>query len=516
MHNVKLVLTIFVFAFLSQTSACSHRRNFSKDLESPLGMNAHLLFDCSNMYIEELCMAMSNCGVQVVRLDVYWHKGNMLVQNDLLEKAIYYIDKYGMETELNMPQCAKDLNSKELQSWVKTIQYYAQKYDGHHLVSVGNTEKPRKIKIRYFEVMNELDRKFDSDNESVAKAFSLIKLSSNAIREIRPDGSALLVMPGMSQINDFNRKLLAYKDCENISIKDIVDIMSFHLYSSRTNDFVRSLMDWMSFFNTFEGLADKPVWLTEFGNSTWDYSIALQAENLPKQALLASAMGVDKFFYYQFHQPGGNELKTHHQREDYFGIIETSIQNSYGSFLCNDGIYDKAITPGDATKKVYIRMNDSIFALRTISKGMQEVIKKTGIAVGGNNYTIQKVSIEKKNKGNRVIYQGRFKIGTSGKDVMTIPPHCFGDLEVSDIIVVYVKDVKNQSEKWNCLQSLPAYESYSKLAKMIGVNPTRPTYTINNGQYNFVWMNEKKRVNASWMEREGKRTLVRYKVKGTK
>lgn len=500
MVNLRRAIYIIVLLFVYLSCGNSHINANKSILNYPLGMNAHLVFDCSKQYMEELCKGMSECGVKIVRLDVYWHTKDMLFQKELLDKAVYYVDKYGMEIELNIPQTPINLNVKELQEWVNMIKYYSHRYDGKHPIFAEGCNSPRYVKIKYFEIMNEMDLKYENHENSVKKAFSLIKMSSNAVRESRPDNSAMVVMPGMCRRNTFSRRLLSYKDSQNKGIKDYVDIMSFHLYAADTGEFYSTLLDWLSFFSEFKEIKGMPIWMSEFGNSTWMYTHDIQSSNLPRQALIALSMGVEKVFYYQFHQPGGNELKEHPQFEDYHGIIDTSIRNSYGAFLENDSFSSTAISEGDATKKIYIRSNSKDFALRSITKKMLEKIKNTGLAIGGCGYTIHKVQI-KKNTGELItIYDGLYVIAHSNENILTLQADLFASLEDTDEIVVYVENVEDQSDEWAGLKPLPAYDSFKFLAKMLGNHPGKPTLEKKENEYKVSWIRGKDKVCAIWKE----------------
>ena len=45
---------------------------------------------------------------------------------------------------------------------------------------------------------------------------------------------------------------------------------------------------------------NKEIWMTEFGYTTYSVSEYLKSTDLPKQMLIALALGINKIFAYQF------------------------------------------------------------------------------------------------------------------------------------------------------------------------------------------------------------------------
>jgi hypothetical protein len=430
-----------------------------------MGMNAHLTFPCSINHIDELCKSMADAGVSMVRLDLYWSPKNMYYQRRDFDRAAYYVTKYGMSIELNMPQIPLNIDNNTLTKWSEVIGYYAKRYDGNTVIDIGNGEEPRKICIRHFEIMNEPEH-WQNSGLSVELFYKYVKLATETIRKVRQQGDALIVLPGISNQCSYNERLLEYRDSDGKGLKDYIDIWNFHYYSTKEDKMWDELSSWITFFYKHNGLGNKPIWMTEFGHSLWEQTEDKQGQLLPKQALVAAALGVDKIFYYQFHQFGGNYFSKR-QKEDFFGIIDTSIKNSYGSFWENDGIYKTAICDGDGSRKIYITpRRGNNFSLYTLTESICRKLKTSGVAIGGKGFTIDSVILKKKNGINTILYTGNFIISQKGIcKILRLHKNYFRDVEQSDILVVKIKNVTNLSNQWNGLHPLKSFYTYKTMVK---------------------------------------------------
>lgn len=452
-----------------------------------LGMNAHLTFSCSNQYMDELCKSMSEIGVEIVRLDIYWSENDMLLRQELYDKAAYYVTKYGMEVEFCMPQIPLDKDEAFLDKWCATIRYYAERYDGNTVIDISNGDEPRGIRINYFEIMNEPEGQ-RRNGLTVDYYFKLLKMSSNVIRRCRSD--AKVVMSGLCFNGKFNKELFAYHDNDGKTVADFIDILNFHYYSDQNSDLWKSLNGWVSFLHQNCKLKEKPIWMTEFGHSLWNTSEKYQAQVLPKEALAALSLGVEKVFYYQYHQFGGNLFGDRNQKEDFFGIIHYSKDNSYGSFLRNDGKYETALTEGDGSKRIFItNKNKNFFSLYTLTESACMELKDRGVAIGGSGLTVDRVVLKKTNGEVKILYKSEFEIPVQNKSqILKLSPNLFNDVTTSDRLIAYVSDVKKISSFWSGVNPLLAYNSYETLSGKVN-NGTRPQLIGDEKSITiFAWM----------------------------
>lgn len=472
---------------------------------SALGMNAHLLFSCSNQHMEQLCKSMSDAGVKIVRLDMYWKNDNMYFQQSLLDQAIYYVYKYGMEVCLNMPQPPLGDNNF-IEKWCEMIRYYVKRYDGNTKFYTDQEGNLQGVCVRYFEIMNEPEYY----NMTVEKCYRLIKLSSDMVRCSRQD-SVFVVLPAICKQNKYDKDLINYTDDEGNNIGNYVDVLNFHFYKNTHNEVWSDLKRWLAVFRVNEKCSRKKIWVTEFGNSLWDVTEKQQALLLPQQALISLVFGIDKVFYYQYHQFGGNAFENKNQREDFFGIIDHSVTNSYGAFLKNNGKFNDALTDGDASKKIYINSKHSNkFSLYSLTSQMCNELKNNGVVIGGRGFTINRIVLRKEDKTEDVIYQQEFIIPAKGKArFLKLSAQLFSDLDISDQLIVYVKNVVNVTDKWAGLKTLQAYHSYQTLSRMLGAKSTRPHLidTIDD-VICISWVSEGQHYYALW-SRSGEKKRIR-------
>lgn len=457
---------------------------------SPWGINAHLTFENSRGNVENLCKSLKECGVSIIRVDVYWWYGTMFMQQDYCDRAVYYADKYGLEVLINFPQLPNRTDDKFVKEWVNMIKSYVQRYDGKTGIRVPNEAEVRYPKVKYFEALNEVEINYNRQNLSIKEVFKLIKESSNAIHSISLTEKPVVVFPGLGIFNDFMKQLFEYEE-NGKHVVDFIDVLNVHSYEPKTEGFISFMERWKERRKSYK-CNDKPFWITELGNSLWDVSYEKQKENLEKQYILALAYGLERVFYYQYHSFGGNYFKSHVQKEEYFGIISPSISNSYVSFMENDGRYNRAISQGDGLKRVYIYKNVDSVSIYTINDVISNKLKDKGVAIGGKGYTIDSVSICHRDFSSNVVWKGCKRIGNKGKDILCIDANKFKDVAIDDKLVVYFSNPKDTTGRWTGLDAYPAYNAYKSLSSILNKGCTRPVVEVKDKTvYIAKWKNIK-------------------------
>ncbi len=468
---------------------------------SPWGMNAHLTFENSRGNVENLCKSLAECGVSVIRLDVYWWYETMFMQQDYCDQAVYYADKYGLEVLINFPQLPSRTDDKFFEEWLNMIKSYVQRYDGKTGIRVPNEAEVRYPKVKYFEALNEVEINYNRQNLSIKEVFKLIKESSNAIHSISLTEKPVVVFPGLGIFNDFMKQLFEYEE-NGKHVVDFIDVLNVHSYEPKTEGFISFMERWKERRKSYK-CNDKPFWITELGNSLWDVSYEKQKENLEKQYILALAYGIERIFYYQYHSFGGNYFKTHVQKEEYFGIISPSISNSYVSFMENDGRYNRAISQGDGLKRIYIKKDVDSVSIYTINDVISNKLKDKGVAIGGKGYTIDSVSIYHFDFSSNVVWKGSRRIGASGRDYLCIDANKFRDISIDDKLIVYFSNPKDTTGKWSGVDVYPAYNAYKSLSSVLNKGCTRPVIKVKDRDvYIAKWKNikNKKFYYALWTE----------------
>lgn len=480
----------------------------SEYLGQPWGMNAHLLFDCSSPYMDELCKSMAQAGVQTVRIDVYWWYNNMMMQRDLCDMAMYYTDKYGLDVLLNFPQVPNTSSDQFVDDYTSMIKTYLTRYNGETLITIDGETQSRRPKVKYVEMMNEIELKQEKQPFPVESVCALLNRTSKMIRLVRSD--VLILAPGLARCNEYVKALYHYSDEEGNKLADYLDVFNTHVYAQSYYDFDRSMNTWMELKKS-SGFDRKPFWVTEYGGSTWHCTEQFQADLLAKNFILGTARGVDKMFYYQFHQYGGNFFCDRNQNEDFFGIIENSTNNSYASFWENDGIFVTPLSEGDATKKVFVNeKNKDVVSLYTLKPIMCEKLKAKGVAIGGKGYTINKVEIVQQDKSESLIWAGHKQIDQIGKDILRIGPEAFSDIKETDKLVVSISDVKNLNNEWTGVSPMPAYAEYQLLSTILNERSTRPIITRIDNDINIaVWKNDRTEYYcALWTDKSESREIT--------
>ena len=480
---------------------------------SPWGMNAHLTFDSSSKYVEESCKSMSEAGVSIVRIDIYWWYGKMLMQQELCDRAVYYADKYGLEVLINFPQLPNRIDAAFLNEWANMIESYVIRYNGRNPVKIEGESQVRYPKVNYFEVLNEVELNYKKQSIDVNDLYKLIKKSSETLHKARYD-SVKVVFPGISPFNEFIKSLLDHKENEK-SLIDFVDIFNIHCYHKTTDDFIYAMNLWKDIRREYNCI-NKPFWITELGNSTWDVAGNMQAMNLVKQYILASAYNVERTFYYQFHTFGGNFFCDRNQREEYFGIISNDDNMPYASFWENDGACGKALSEGDALKKVnYNPQNGDYISVYTLTDRMCDKLQKKGLAIGGENIVINKVELIDQNANSINVWNGKISISNKRKRLLTLSPGLFNKVSSKSKLKVFIES-SNSVYKWKGFDLSNSYVAYHHLSTLLNKGATQPSvYKDRSGMVVASWRSNKSFVYALWNDKSNvqielnKRTAVR-------
>ena len=499
------MLSLISFAF-DQNNNQIIVENVSNDLimELPWGMNAHLTFPKTKDHVNELCRSMQKAHVQMVRLDVYWWYDNMFLQQDLCDRAVYYANKYNLEVLLNFPQLPNRTDTAFVRDWLDMIISYANRYDGKHAIKIEGEREIRYPKVRYFEVLNEVELNSKKKNLSVADVFMLIKNSSETLHNMSLVDKPVVLYPGISPFNEFAKNLIQYQE-NGKTLFDYVDILNLHLYPNNTEDFIYIMELWKKRIKEFNYEA-KPLWITELGNTLWDVSEKKQAYNLFKQYILSMSYGIERIFYYQYHSFGGNYFNDKHQKEEFYGIIENSNSKSFISFLENDGIFQTAISEGDGLGKIFIA--DSLKAsLYTITDKMCKKLKEKGVAVGGKGFTINKISIKSSTGNEHILWEGNWPVSNQNSPLQ-IPCKMFKNISSKDILLAYISNVKGFDE-WQGVKPLLAYYTYQYLSSILNEGSTRPVIEKkSNGLYIAYWRYKGAYYYAIWNDKNNCETIT--------
>ena len=295
-HDIVFFICI-LFTFISSSLAASSNTEVSqkKKISSPWGMNAHFVFDSAKRHMDQLGKAMKKAGVQIVRIDAYWDFDNLMGQQKSLDSAIFFADKYNLEVLLNFPTVPAKRDSLSIEKWCRMLKNYAQRYNGQTPIRIAKEERfPR---VRYFEAMNEPDYHYKEMKFTAAETFHLIKMSSTAIRSVRPEPDVKIVLPGLCSFEPFVYELLNFKDTNGNTLKNYIDILSYHDYNKSDSGWEYDLKERMKSFSK-AGLQDKEVWITEFGTNMYETTFEDQASFLSKRSVVSLAYGIDKIFYY--------------------------------------------------------------------------------------------------------------------------------------------------------------------------------------------------------------------------
>jgi hypothetical protein len=171
------------------------------------------------------------------------------------------------------------------------------------------------------------------------------------------------------------------------------------------------------------------------------------AKIIAAEAMVLLSAGVERVFVYTSISRE-NEI-SNAQTENYYGIFENVLSNSYISFFKNDGSLNP-ISIGNALEKVYVNDSADYQILSTSRKTFSEQyiydnIMDSGLSIGGDGLTL--VSIDNQTT-NENIWTGSKELSYGGS-TLDIPASSFTNkFNYGDILKFTFSSIANQSDTW--------------------------------------------------------------------
>ena len=271
--------------------------------DSPFGVCVHSLS-------EDTARLINLGGISWIRTDVFWDNIqpdrnsyrwerldqilHLAEQNNL--RVLPIID-YGVPWASTAPARASDFEKTRYQpktfAYENFVERLVERYKGS---------------IHFWEIWNEPNIDFwKSPKEEYA---GFLKGSYEAIRKVDPD--ALVLMGGLAGAPVDWLKTLSQNQAGEAF--DIYNIHPYHFPDAPEPRLPRELI---AFKAAADGRGAKPLWITEIGAPTNMVTLEEQASFLVRDAVLALANGVTKFFWYELADDHINSK----DREANFGIL---------------------------------------------------------------------------------------------------------------------------------------------------------------------------------------------------
>lgn len=498
MYKKLLIIILSIFPLLS-CGAYHHEQ---------IGINSHVAYNIFDDSRHDEIQAMKKMGIKCVRID--WQGKSVPTNQDKnlrrFDESLAYFTKYGIDFVIVFPTMPN--NNEEIQPYADLIEFIANRYNGNTKIDING--KKYKPLANYFQIGNEMhfQRCQNPQVDNQESLWKINKYGALAVRKVRPDA---IIIFGAIYYNSYCREyvdwMCSYKDNDGTSIRDLFDIVSLHFYKDDIVSLTKSFEEMKSMIKSTP-LADKPIWVTECGMNTYEYTEKQQSDYITPSLLLMLSMGAEKCFWYTFRDFGGNLFsreKSINNREDYFGIIKPSLNYPSVSFVRND-VTNKAISKGEALNQVLVGFpwktrNFVDMPLGIGSKAVIDNLKKTGLYIHGENVEISKVVKQKRFESNPdsddVLFTKKNKSrSTSG---LRLEPSYFQNVKEGEVVRVYLDSIQKTSGKWS-LDPKPAYYELLNVLSHFTEKCSNPVLISNdNGIYIWRWRDEKnKMVYALW------------------
>lgn len=349
------------------------------------------------------------------------------------------------------------------------------------------------INVTYWEFCNELDVNYWRKELSIDDIFNRLKNAYLYAKSIRSDIKVVLGAPANITSGDYMDKLCSYTDKDNKHIWDYCDVFNIHCYPIEPEGIIRYLKKLESLMNVvhtgqFSYLSEKEIWITECGFDSFRHTEEFQGRSLAPMYLTAFSYGVSKVINYCYLYSEGYSFNT--ESELYYGIVHEGIDNSYVSFLRNDGEFKNSLAKGEALlyKPIYKSDQYKQLSLSKTDDGCLEQITNSGLVISGSGYTIKEVSILSDGK-EYTIWGERFVV--SDLKGLVLNKTYFNNIKKGDIIKVYVSDVINTNRKYIINRPKPAYYAIKQLSNSI----TNDICLYKNDNYSLAVINKGNTIN---------------------
>ena len=265
---------------------------------------------------------------------------------------------------------------------------------------------------------------------------------------------------------------------------DYIDIFNFHYYTTNPANLIgvaNKIHDAMLAANV-----NKETWLTEFGYTTYYVSEYLKSTDLPKQMLIALALGINKIFAYQFRC---SDLITDdsNNTEGYFGLIHRSTNVSSISILDSES-RDKALSDGDGLLNV--KSTDGIFRLN-IDSSIKYKIKTNGMYLKLHDCDLSNITIN-----GEIVYQE----SNAGVKEIALEAALFSLIENGDHVEIHTLNYSTD-DTWKGLETTPAYYSVKYLNSLLQNGATRPILYKDSEVYKIKWNDARgNHIEAVWSD----------------
>lgn len=368
-------------------------------------------------------------------------------------------------------------------------------------------KKPIKYKMKYYNSENFFGTHYEKYGWTLEEVFVFYKEVYSMIKSIDKNILVLCGSLGTAHLeeNNFVDKLCALQDSDGTHFWDYIDIFDFQSYQLHiplTSEEIskKAFKDFNTlkkkYFNRYNvsNLSDKHVWITEYGNSSYDMSNSYRASSIARHALSLFSYGVDKVFLYTLYTQEDLSIPT--AGENFFGIVPSNLSASYISFLENDGKYNTPISEGEALKKVFITNSEklewnltrSVYFWQQRYSPVDKMVK-TGLAISGKGFTIKKVSIFTKEKVETILWEGTKRI-ENNTDVLTLDKSKFNFDDYDKKIVVYFSQVDSVDTTWKGFKTSVVFDAFQFFAEIYNSGSTKPTLKILDGNiYVASWIN---------------------------
>ena len=470
-------------------------------------MNSHVAYNIFDDTREEEIKSMYEMGIKMIRID--WQGKDVPFHDDKrlkrFDESLAYFSKYGLETIIVFPTMPS--TEEEINSYADLIEFIAKRYDGKTIIEIdGELFYPL---VKYFQIGNEMhfQRKNNPQVDNKESLWKINKYGALAVRSVRKDAVTVFgAIYDNSSCQEYVDWLCSYKDSDGTTIGDLFDIVSIHFYKDDIADLQKSFEKMIDMIKRTP-LKGKPIWVTECGMNTYEYSENKQSAYSSPAVLTMLSMGADKCFWYTYRDFGGNLFsreKSINNREDYFGIIRPSVLYPSVSFLCNDGS-DKAISKGNALNQVLAGFpwKGRVFVDMPMGIGSDEVInnlKKTGLFLQGSDVSISRVVKQRQFESDpKIDITINEYPENESKTEVHISSSFFTDIKKGDVIRVYLDSIKETSGKWN-FDPKPVYFDLRNLLSKCNDCCTKPTIEYaDNGLLIWKWKNTNgERIYALW------------------
>ena len=469
-----------------------------------IGWNHHMNHDSLEPYTDKMVNYVKYSGANFVRSTIIKKSDN----GEIFIPELYEWAKSGVEILTSCDGFSPGQNIQLLKDRAKLI---LENCNGIKELEVGGNKF--RMNVKYIYAMNEPHGGYNKgDTATIKRHFEVYKEFYIYVHSLRSD--VVVLAGGLPIGSDYLIDLCNYKDDDGKHFWDYIDVFDFHLYPVYPKDFANSCKALREFmlslydYKNFSNFIDVPVWCTEYGFISFTRGVKREMSYLATSCILGASYGVQKMLVFRLcGVEEFNKKLIFAQSEEFFGLVHKSLDNSYISFMRNEGDASISLDNGNEFEKMYLNGVD--YPYISMNSILLNRVTTNGLVVKGNGFTLDSVEVVNiATNESCVVYS--YSHTFDGNSSVVLQSNLFKNINIGgsvrnisngDYIKFNISNVTNTSGVWQGDRISKSFYAIKNLSRLLANGSTIPYVDKVKDAYIASWDKPNgKKVVAIWLD----------------